>query len=87
MELVRSAPGVWAMSARETSAVGVTVSTLAVCGLGGDVDGGGDAAELELEVQDGRGVGVEGEGLLEGLKARVSDGDGVVAEGNVGEGE
>ncbi len=36
--------------------------------LGGDVDGGGDAGELELEVEDGRGSGVEGEGLLEGWK-------------------
>ena len=55
--------------------------------LGGDVDGLRDAAKLELEVQDGCGIGVEGEGLLEGCKAGVSDGDGVVAEGDVGEGE
>jgi len=30
MELERSAPGVWAMSVRERSVVGVTVSPLAV---------------------------------------------------------
>ena len=46
-----------------------------------------DGAELQLEVEDGRGVGGEGEGLLEGGEAGVGDGEDVVAEGDGGEGE
>ena len=65
----------------------MTVSTLAACDSAVTLTVVRDAAKLELEVQDGRGIGVEGEGLLEGLEAGVSDGDGVVAEGDVGEGE
>ncbi len=56
MELVRSAPGVWAMSMREMSAVGVTVSTLAVCVSAVTLTVVETLAELELEVEDGRGI-------------------------------
>ena len=43
-----------------------------VGGLGGRGDGDGlrDGAELEFEVEDGRGVGGEGEGLLERWRSR-----------------
>ena len=54
-------------------------------GLGGNCDGCGDAAELQHEVEDGRGIGVNREGLAKGGKTIVGDGDDVVAEGNVGE--
>ena len=44
-------------------------------------------AELQLEVEDGCGVGGEGEGLFRGGEAGLGDGDGVVAERDGGERE
>ena len=58
---------------------------------GGDVggDGGGllDGAELEFDVEDGRGIGGEGEGLFRGGEAGLGDGEDVVAERDGGDGE
>ena len=60
---------------------------VAVVVLGGDGGGLLDGAELEFDVEDGRGVGGEGEVLFRGGEAGLGDGEDVVAERDGGEGE
>src|ERR1700730_11992880 len=56
-------------------------------GFARDRDGLLDGAELQLEVQDGGGIGGEGEGLSGCGEAGLRDSDDVVAERDKGDGE
>ena len=87
MELVRSAPGVRAMSSRTDERGGGDGVDVGGVEVGGDSDGLLEGADLEFEVEDGRGVGGEGDGLLCGCEAGFGDGDDVVTEGDGGKRE